>query len=295
MASPPKCELRREAAAFLGTVGLGDLKAKLTGGKGDRCYCEECYKASWPDTIQSDGPTPYVIPRGWFRFATSLDAAAFGTPHQERVPGFDQKEIFDNWSVSFHGVKDLDVLRGILEAGRLLKPGDTLPDGSILRSTKCAGRQDKVIYTSPTVKYAGLKFYAAPQPYGDDGMAASMVFMLRQKPDSFVTQGETMAFEKARPGTEPWLGHLAVECPHVALNTIEWKSEQNQFAVPYGLLIRPMKIASEAITRQYRCPLDKTQVWRVREIQAHRPEVAMQQAAGVSAFLVEGMPESRRE
>jgi hypothetical protein len=90
------------------------------------------------------------------------------------------------------------VLRSILAAGMLLKPGDKLPDGTILKSTKCADRQDKVIYTSPTVKYAGLKFYAEPQPYGLDGMAASVVLQLRQRPGHFEQQGETMAFEKAR-------------------------------------------------------------------------------------------------
>ena len=32
---------------------------------------------------------------------------------------------------------------------------------------RCAGRQDKVFYTSPTVRYAGLRFYATPTPYKD--------------------------------------------------------------------------------------------------------------------------------
>ena len=38
--------------------------------------------------------------------------------------------------------------------GRLMKPGDMLMNGTELKSTKCAGRQDAVIYTSNTVCYA---------------------------------------------------------------------------------------------------------------------------------------------
>ena len=43
-----------------------------------------------------------------------------------------------------------------------MKPGDQLLDGTYLRSTKCAGRQDAVIYTSRTVEceYIGAVFTA---------------------------------------------------------------------------------------------------------------------------------------
>ena len=112
-----------------------------------------------------------------------------------------------------------------------MKPGDTLLDGTVLGSTKCAGRTDSVIYTSPTVKYAGLKFYAEPQPFGD-GMAASIVLQCRQKPDTFVKQGETMAFNRR------WPGHLERECPNVPSSGLEWKTKNNAATLPYGLLIR---------------------------------------------------------
>jgi hypothetical protein len=53
----------------------------------------------------------------------------------------------------------------VLQTQELKKPGDKLIDGTTLGSTKCAGRTDSVFYTSPTIKYAGLKFYAEPQPF----------------------------------------------------------------------------------------------------------------------------------
>ena len=104
-----------------------------------------------------------------------------------------------------------------------MMPGDKLLDGSVLRSTKCAGRQDHCIYTSPTVRsehrsktllahishrlsplahlsiqinsleplyllyiitrYAGLKFYAEPQPFGG-GWFGSIVLQCRQQPSN---------------------------------------------------------------------------------------------------------------
>ena len=122
----------------------------------DRCYCERCYLASWEDTIASEGPTPYVVPRGWCRFGL-----VFGSEVKART-----EDVFNKWSASFHGVKSKPVLLSILKCGQLMKPGDGLLDGTKLRSTKCAGRRAAVFYTSPTVEYAGLKFYAEPQPYG---------------------------------------------------------------------------------------------------------------------------------
>jgi hypothetical protein len=112
---PPTCPARKEAAAFLSSVGLDagpdGLDVRLSGTH-DRCYCETCYKAGWRDTITNDGPTPCVIPRGWFCFSLALHVAAFGTPHHEKVPDFDEATLFNEWSVSFHGVKDLDTLCG---------------------------------------------------------------------------------------------------------------------------------------------------------------------------------------
>ena len=96
-----------------------------------------------------------MVPRGWCRFGL-----VFGSEVKART-----EDVFNKWSASFHGVKSKPVLLSILKCGQLMKPGDGLLDSTKLRSTKCAGRQAAVFY-SPTVEYAGLKFYAEPQPYG---------------------------------------------------------------------------------------------------------------------------------
>jgi ATP-dependent DNA helicase PIF1 len=250
------CRVEQDARSFLATLGIEDDKLDHSY---DKCYCTRCYQG--PDTIANEGPTPYVIPRGWCRVGLKLpDRSIDG-----RSLASDGEDIFKKWSVSFHGTKDPLVLNSVLQSGHLAKPGDVLLEPHppiptdrapntctghgccILHSAKCAGRQDDAgFYTSPTVKYAGLKFYAEPQPFGTAGLRASMVLQCRQQPGTFVTQGETMAFARDMPG------HLEHECPHVDLNSIEWKSAENVAAIPYGLLIRTFGADDAA----YNSPVD---------------------------------------
>jgi hypothetical protein len=227
------CPVQQRAAGFLATIGVAP---EFLDAQHDRCYCSTCYPAAWQDTIGNEGPTPYVVPRGWVRFG-------LGVPPRAKA-----RRVFEEWSTSFHGVKSVEVLQSVLDCGMLMKAGDKLLDGTHLRSTKCAGRQDKVFYTSPTVRYAGLKFYAEPHPFGN-GMSASIVLQCRQKPGSFKAQGETMQFEKK------WPGHLAQECQHVALDTVEWKSDINIATIPYGILIRTFAVHEAGAS--YSSPLDK--------------------------------------
>ena len=154
------CPLEQRARAFLATLEIDE--EVYFDSKYDRCYCERCYLPTWPDTIENKGPTPYVVPRGWYRFGLAL-------PPRGKSKKLD---IFNRWSVSFHGTKNPLVLSSVLDCGQLMKPGDKLLDGKVLRSAKCAGRQDKVFYTSPTVKYAGMKFYAEPQVRKKDAKLA---------------------------------------------------------------------------------------------------------------------------
>lgn len=142
---------RPEAAAFKESLGL---HPGFFDSEYDRCYCPHCYPPDFPDTIVEDGPTEYVVPRGWVRFGLK-------TPPQAAV-----HEIFDKWSVSFHGVKSVAVLKGVLDIGGLLKPGDRLPDGSLLRSTKCNGEQASGFFTSPTIRCTSPRNPAAPHLQG---------------------------------------------------------------------------------------------------------------------------------
>jgi hypothetical protein len=180
----------------------------------------------------------YVVPRGWVRFGLNVPGRAAVL------------KIFQEWPVSFHGVKSETVLKSMLDSGGMLKPGDKLLDGTVLRSSKCAGRQDRVFYTSPSIRYAGLKFYAEPQGWRRGTMRASLALQCRQKPGSFTTQGETMSFERT------WPGRLAHTCPHVDLCQIEWLSDANVATIPYGLLVRVWPTNADPDDEAYTSPID---------------------------------------
>ena len=139
------CPVGLQALAYAKSLGLPD--AVCFNHEHDRCYCGTCYPAEYPSTLDDASGSTYVVPRGWFRV---------GIAAERRWALID---IFNKWSVSYHGVKSTVVLKSIFEHGTFMIPGDTLLDGTVLRSGRSAGRQDDgVFYTSPTVRYAGLKF-----------------------------------------------------------------------------------------------------------------------------------------
>jgi hypothetical protein len=98
---------------------------------------------------------------------------------------------------------------------------------------------------------AGLKFYAEPQGFRRGTMRASVALQCRQKPGSFRTQGETMAFGRT------WPGHLARTCPHVDLGHIEWLGDQSHMVIPYGLLIRVWPTGADPEAEAYKSPVDR--------------------------------------
>ena len=59
-----------------------------------------------------------------------------------------------------------------------------------------------------------------------------------------------------------WRGHLEQHCPHVNLDSIEWKSNANVATIPYGLLIRVYKYGADQV---YRSPRDDGCDWRRAE------------------------------
>ena len=107
--------MRRDAEAFVDSLGI---HSGYFDRQHDRCYCLECCPAAWPDKITNQGPTPYVIPRGWVRIGLADNRLLDRT-----------LKVFAEWSVSFHGVKSVAALRSILQERRLMTPGETLMDG----------------------------------------------------------------------------------------------------------------------------------------------------------------------
>ncbi len=97
---------------------------------------------------------------------------------------------------------------------------------------ECRGRAMDAFWTSPTIKYAGLKYYARPQEYGkgssgafagESSMAASMAFECRQRPGSFGKGPETMGFRRLAMQRFPgWDSAMDQEWVHVNHDEVEW-------------------------------------------------------------------------
>ncbi|CAK0826770.1 unnamed protein product [Prorocentrum cordatum] len=210
------------------------LDSRLLSRLHDRCYCPECYPSDYPDVIKNDGPREYVVPRGWVRFGLQV-------PAQAHV-----NDVWQRWCVSYHGLS-AKVAPIVVRQGDLLFPGDTLPDGTTLDSVNCAGRRDKCTYTSPTIRYSGLAFYANPART-TEGRMFQVVLQCRQEPGTFDVQAETMNFKTRWNNTDL--------CPHVKWTEIEWVSKRRKTIVPYGLLIRTFPSDSPP-EQYYRSPVDK--------------------------------------
>lgn len=258
----PQCP-KPEATVFLESLGIHDIYFNPTF---DRCYCRRCYKG--PATISNEGPTRYVVPEpGWVRFGL-LPVGGEARAHA--------LEVFNKWCACFHGVKSSLVLKSILDHGGLMKPGSKLIDGPMLESTKCAGRQDEIVYTSPTIKYAGLKFYAEPIKFTTAAgveMRGSIALQCRQNPTTIEKQGETMSFKKKMPG------HLEKHCPNVNLAEIEWKTDSERAVIPYGLLVRVWQKANDPDAEAYSSPIDNESKWWVKEDVQQKADAAVEAAA----------------
>jgi hypothetical protein len=207
----------------------------------NKCYCAKCYHPDWADTVVQENAElkdyPYIIPRGWSRVGLQVPSRAKA------------EDAFGKWCISFHGTFPI-ALKSILRQADLCIPGDKLMDGTLLKSKNCAGRQDKVYYTSPTIKYAGLQMYAAPTPFTDKRgreMACQVVLQCKQKPASFQKRGETMRFDK-------WPGYTI--CEHIDRDEVEWYSDRRGCIIPYGILLRVFP-KDQPPDKYFRSPSDR--------------------------------------
>ena len=55
-----ECLLKDQCEQFLTSLGVD---SNYLDRAHDRCYCSVCYRDSYPDIVDTDGPHPYVIPR----------------------------------------------------------------------------------------------------------------------------------------------------------------------------------------------------------------------------------------
>lgn len=137
---------------------------------------------------------------------------------------------------------------------------------------ECRGRATNALWTSPTIKYAGLKYYARPQEYGKGTygeyaserlMAASMAFECRQRPGSFDKGPETMGFRRLAMQNFPgWDKTMDQEWSLANQDEVEWAAhaynpEDIQLTALMVRVFSAADVPESTEHEKYRSPLDE--------------------------------------
>lgn len=182
----------------------------------DHCYCSQCYKEDFPDTIQA-GDDKYVIPRGWVRLGLQIDPVLAKT-----------QDIWKKWIVTFHGTTRV-AIESILTHRSFCWPGDTLVDGTKLEIRPGHIPGQNHLFTSPTIAYSSSLAYAPVYIFGSSETSeiyeCQLVLQCRQKPSTYSIGPET-------------IGAKSEICPHIPNSRIEYFTDRRGSIVAYGLLVR---------------------------------------------------------
>ena len=134
--------------------------------------------------------------------------------------------------MAYHGTPTRN-LDSILRHRRIIFPGDTLDDGTVLpvRLGQCHASGSPVMYVSPTILYSQHDIYAPPvtfeygHPPDSRKYIMKTVLQCRVKPASFRKCRETLRF-----------GSTTID-DAFSNNEVEWVVSDKTGVVPYGLLI----------------------------------------------------------
>ncbi|CAF3663082.1 unnamed protein product [Adineta steineri] len=184
----------------------------------DRCYCERCYPPHLKDTMDVANYT-YVIPRGWTRFAISVDEGFFN-----------HHDVWDKWLNCYHGTS-IENAKSCVEHRQLLLPNDTTMHGKKLEIREGHIKGEHYVFTTPSITYAALDYYAHTyhfqSPYNSQIYTIKVVLQCKQKPDSIIVQPETV--DARRQGIKI--------CSYIPNDKLEWKTQHRSTVTIYGLLL----------------------------------------------------------
>jgi hypothetical protein len=219
------CPIFNACSEFVSSLGI---KVAAFNAAHDACYCDELCSKLHPDTCSHGGRT-FGLPKGWCGFGLKVDESA-------------QKDVFDSWHVSFHGItKDtmVETLNGECE---LFLPGESTASGfqipiregpitSPLRRfnnySKTHGDFDpNQIFTSPSIKYCSYEDVCCDKTYFQ-GSSFEVVFQLRQMPGSYSIGQHTLGASVA--------GQID---PLFSNDELEYYTVRKDAHVIYRLLVR---------------------------------------------------------
>ena len=211
-----------------------NVQPSLLNPAHDRCFCPMCsgIRGESRTTVHNRCGKKYACPFGWVCFGLSINS---GRAQASRV--------FEEWPVCFHGTTK-EAARSIASSQNLLMPGDVLPDGARLGIRRGHIPNEDFVFTSPSVRYIELSVYATPQriEHGKaSGMNYRVAFQLRQMPDTFHIQAETVAASRHGERIDELFEN----------HELEWKSNRRDTHFPYKIMISPvelMRVSDRSLT-----------------------------------------------
>ncbi|UJR11765.1 hypothetical protein I4U23_015946 [Adineta vaga] len=210
-----ECEHLRVGGEFLKSVSWPSAFRQKAH---DRCYCNRCYSSNLADTLTVAGYT-YVIPRGWTRFAVSVDESFFN-----------HHKVWDTWLNCYHGTTIENAI-SCVEHRTLLLPNDTTMHGKKLEIRKGHIPGEHFAFTTPSINYAALDYYAHKydfrSPYNLQLYSIKVALQCKQKPDSIIVQGETVKADQQG---------IRI-CSFIPNNALEWKTKHRSSVMIYGVLL----------------------------------------------------------
>lgn len=186
----------------------------------DLCFCTSCE----PQRMMTRANSKYALPTGWFGFGIHI-----------RDDFLNQRSKIENWLVAYHGTS-LDRIFSILNERKIMFPGDTLKDGTVLaiKHGNC-GAKKPAIYVSPTICYATHPVYAPA--FSFQGKYVQVALQCRVKPGSFEKYHETLG-NLRHDHIDPEIRKSGVYDPEFSDQEIEWIAYDKEGVVPYRLLVR---------------------------------------------------------
>ncbi|XP_064408911.1 LOW QUALITY PROTEIN: neuralized-like protein 4 [Latimeria chalumnae] len=193
------------------------------------CYCESCHKLRGDEAYYKRGEPPrdYALPFGWCRFALRVN------------PRCDVTNVYKKWHIAYHGTS-VGTLRQILDQGQLVSDNTSIfsskqvkaeiPNGYNDPEENSAQEREVVkIQLSPTMRYAGLDFFATKVQFKDPKShrhhQAQVAFQVCVRPGSYKTGPQSVG---ACEPLDPRFGN----------GEIEWITKEKCATLLYGLLIR---------------------------------------------------------
>jgi hypothetical protein len=142
----------------------------------------------------------------------------------------------------YHGIGDAMAVANIFAGGFVLT-GTTLPDGTTVQSRNCAGREAKVVFTTPTSEYAFRKIHSevGPAPAAPDNtpMSACLVIEAVQIIGSYSIGGATLAHSNGRT-----YGLAAADA-------VEFSSDRPELIIPVAILVRTFPTDADPLVTHY--------------------------------------------